>query len=330
MNSTTEMSEADELSVFFDNPDELSEDAEEDQEGQGEDTPPVEADADDDDGEDLDASEVEDDDEIDEGDEPEDDAEEAEEPEAEPLYTVKVDGVEKQVTLKDLQSGYSGQAHLQQRHESLKAQEQAMTQAAQQMQQAQQAVLQLYQQAEQQGFQAPPTPPDLSMMQTDPIGYMEQRAYYDQAQEHWNLQQQQMQQVQQAQHQQEQMLRQQHIAAQQEILAEKLPEFRENREAFQQKLVKGAKEFYDLPADAFENIADAYAIEILNDALAYRGLQAGKKAAKRPKQDARGVTRPTAKSAASQGNRRAKTAMERAKKTQSDDAWADVFLTPET
>lgn len=331
MTDTTAFQTGDpDVDLFFDNPTEPETETDEAPEDNAE--APMEAEAEDV-TDDEDAAEVEAEDADDEDDESEDDdADDDDESEAPDIdmntvFQVKHDGdkvVEK--TLQELINEASGQASLNRRHQELKAQEQALTEAAQQMQQTQNAVLQLYQQAQQMGFQAPPTPPDISLMQTDPIGYIEQKEYYEQARQQWEYQNAQIQSVQQAQEQQQQLLRQQHIAAQQERLAEKFPEFKENKEAFGRRLMEGAKAHYGADPQAFNNITDAVAVEILADALAYRDLKAGKKAARKPERTAKGVTRPQAKSATAAGKKRSAKALERYRKTGSDDDLIDLFL----
>src|SRR6056300_243314 len=160
---------------------------------------------DEDETEDDDDDEPESDDADDEGDEDyEDDVDESEDeqdPEAE-LITVKVDGVEEQVTLEDLKRGYSGQKYVQQ----------GMQKAAEARKEAEAVFNALMSERQklaelvnsvQQGNLTPPKEPSRELFDSDPIGYMEAKMNYDEQMQQYQQQQQQFEQLS-AQQQQEQ------------------------------------------------------------------------------------------------------------------------------
>ena len=112
-----------------------------------------------------------------EDDDDEVESDESEETESE-LYTVKVNGVEEQVTLEDLKRGYSGQKYVQI----------GMQEAAKQRKQAEEVYSTLLQQTQQleslisnvqSGALTPPKEPSRELFETDPVGYMEAKMDYD-------------------------------------------------------------------------------------------------------------------------------------------------------
>lgn len=257
----------------------------------------------------------------------EDDDEPADTQEDSPIR-LKVDGEEVEVSLQDLKNGYAGQASLNKRHTALKEQEQAVANAAQQMQQARDALLQLHQQQSQRGFVPQPLAPNPTMAQTDPIGYIEAKAKYDEDIQAWNVQEAQVQALQAQKANQEQLTRQQHIAAQQQELAQAFPsDFKDepSKQAFQKRLMDGAKEHYGIQPEMFNGITDAFAVKVLNDALKFREIKAGKKAARKQPETPKGATRPRARSKGADAQKRERDIIARAKKSQD---WREVFKTP--
>ena len=97
---------------------------------------------------------------------------EPEEPE-QALFTVKVDGKPKQVTLTELQRGYSGQAFINQNLETLAQAKKQMQEEYSQVQQERQFLADFRQRAESGQVLTPPKPPSRELFQQDPIGYME-------------------------------------------------------------------------------------------------------------------------------------------------------------
>lgn len=172
-------------------------------------------------------AETEGEDDEDESEEVEDDEDETDEQDADEqpqTFTVKVDGEEVEVTLDELRRGYAGQSYIQKGMKEAadlrKQTEETFNALSQQRQQLQTLVQNL----SETGLQAP-TPPDKSLLQRDPIGYMEakeafesQRAEYDQ--KVYAIQQQQAQA-----HAAEQQARQAYVQEQQRLLSQAIPEF---------------------------------------------------------------------------------------------------------
>ena len=271
-----------------------------------------------------DEAEASDEDEETESDDEEPDSDDSE---GEPTFTVKVNGEERKITEQELKNDYAGRAALQQRHEQLKSQEQQFQAFAQAMQQERQQLLQLAQQAQDNGFKRPPSEPDPALMQTDPIGYMEAEATYRQEMKAYQQQQQQLTYQQQQQQALVEQQRQQQLAQAREVLMQEIPEFAdpEKGKAVQKSLIETARA-YQFSDDEIGGITDARTVKLLNDARKYRELQAGKQAAKQPKQESKPVTRPKAKLRDGGKQAMAKKQLQKAKKTQSVEDWAELLL----
>lgn len=255
----------------------------------------------------------------------EEDEEEDDSPET-PLFTVKVDGKDEQVTLEDLQRGYSGQKYVQRgMQENAEARKQINEQAqiaAQQLQQLDHLI-----QGAQSGAFIQPTPPDPAMLHADPIGYMEAKAAYDQqAAEYQNTVNAYNQQVQWQQQQQEAQ-QQSYLAEQRDLLVQAIPEFgdQEKAPALTQKLTTTAMSHYGFGQDELQALADSRQARVLYDAMRYHELvskqtKAVKKVSKAP---------PVAKAGAKTDQRRSKARQQRdrLRKSGSDaDAMGMMFL----
>jgi len=199
--------------------------------------------------------------------------------------------------------------------------------AAQAMQQERQAFLQFAQQAQENGFKNPPSEPDPALMQTDPIGYMEAEAKYRQEMKSYQQEQQQLQFEQQRQQQLSQKQREQMLAQQREQLLEAIPELKDPAKGkeVQAALLNTAKA-YNFTDEEIGGITDARTVQLLNDARKWRELQAGKQAAKQPKQEAKPVTRPKGKVRDGGKQAMAKKKLQQARKSQSLDDWADLLI----
>lgn len=207
-----------------------------------------------------------------EGEEPEAAANDAEpeEVEEEPKYRVKVNGVEVEVTLPELLSGYQREADYRKKtaataeeRRALEAEKAAIEERKQQLENARLQALAA------QGFE--PEPDWEKLFADDPIGAMEQRVKWESAQKR------------RAQAQQE--LQQRHEAAKREIaqreraaLLEKVPEWQDPK-AFDEaaaKMTEAASAHYGIaPNEIAENL-DHRLFLMLKDAMAYRALQEAK------------------------------------------------------
>lgn len=226
-------------------------------------------------------------------------------PEQPQSYTVKVDGQDVTVTLEELQRSYSGQQYIQKgMKEAAEARKKAEAEF-QEFQQHQQRLQDLVQFASNGGF-VPPTPPDIKKLQEDPIGYMEEKAIFEQRAAEYNQAVQQFQQNQQLVSQREQEAQQAYLAEQKDILLREIPDFGdpEKGPALQRKIVDAGVNQYGLTADEINGIADARQIRVLRDAMRYHELlEATKKAAAKTAK-ARPVAKPGAKTDQKRGTTR--------------------------
>jgi len=303
----------------------------EDDDNTDEDLVQAEADADsqndaDDDGEEVDASA--DDDDVDDD---EADADDAEEDGAEQLYTVKVDGRDQQVPLSELLRGYSGQAYIQQGMSQVAQAKQEVEQVYMALQTERQQMAQLFQaaQAGQLPMQ-PPQPPDDSLLQSDPIGYLEQRVKYDKDVAAWQQTQAQVQEMSARQVQAEENARMAYLADQHKQLTQAIPAFAKPETAtkLKQELLSIGAEVYGYSPEELRGVADMRAVRVLHDAAMYRRLMAGKTAQVTPRAAPTTPTlKPGAKQQVTSGKaKRAEQAKSQMKRTGSVDDVARFLL----
>ena len=124
-----------------------------------------------------------------------------------------------------------------------------------------------------------PQAPDPSLVRTDPVAYMEQKAQYEQFTAHLEYLRQQDQQTQQQRQQEAQAKRSEKVNTEWAALLEKAPDLKDKTKfsAFESKLIKFAPEFGFSPQELMEAVPyDHRMALVLKDALAWRKLQASK------------------------------------------------------
>lgn len=258
---------------------------------------------------------------------PDEDAEDDDEADPEPdLYTVTVDGVQRQVTLAELKSGFSGQSSLTKRHNELKAAEDRNRQTFEQLQREQNRFLQLAQQAEQQGFMPPPTPPDPQLIHTDPIGYMTRKAEYDARAQAYYQQQTTIRQAQEQKQAAEKAAFDHYVQGQVQQLLGMIPELAdpEKGPSMQRRLIEGAQTYGYTPEELAQ-AHDARAYAILRDALEYRRLKSVD--AKKVAAEAKPSLTPKAKRKEPPQLARGKI-IAKAKASGRADDWLQAFMEP--
>jgi len=257
----------------------------------------------------VEASESEevDDAEVDDGEEDEevevemsDDDEEADDEadqEAPVLYTVKVDGKEEQVTLEDLQRGYSGQKYVQSKMQEAAAQRKQAEEVYSALLAERQQLVDMYQQMQQGQFLTKPNPPSEELLAEDPIGYIEEKARYDKAVEEYNQQQGKMGEIMQQSEQARERAVQAYLQQEMQSLANVIPEFGDAQKAskLKNKLIDGGQNHYGYSQEEIGQIMDHRAIRVLNDAIKYREIVAGKSKAEAKAKGAKPVIKPGAK-----------------------------------
>lgn len=203
---------------------------------------------------------------------------EAVEDDSETLYDITIDGKPERWTLSQLKQSAAGQGYIQQKMrenaEQSKQIEAAKAQLAQQLN-----VLNTLTQQAQNGELAPPTPPSKELLESDPIGYMQEKEAYETAMGEYNVKMQQVQQLQAQRAQQSEQQKMQHRQEQMQLLQQRVPDFADPQkyEKAAQDMLRGGQEYYGVPQEALMQLTDAVEIEILYDAIRYRRLQANRK-----------------------------------------------------
>ena len=246
----------------------------------------------------------------------------------EPLYTVKVYGEEKKVTLDELRRGYSGQQAIQQGMQQVAEGRKAVEQIYAALQAETQVVQQLRQRLESGSFTAPPTPPSDEMFKDDPIGYMEAKIAYDRKAAQWQQQQMQVQAFEQRQQQIQQQALQQQLQQEMQALQQAIPEFTDPQKAvaLKERLLQTGMA-YGFAPEVLNEIRDAKMVQVLHDAMRYRELMGAKGEADRRVEKARPGVKPGAKKPAKSGKaKQRQQAATRMKQTGSVDDVANFLL----
>jgi hypothetical protein len=252
--------------------------------------------------EDVDDTEVDDgeeDEEVEVEMEDDNEADDEADQEAPVLYTVKVDGKEEQVTLEDLQRGYSGQKYVQQGMQEVAEKRKQTEEVYSHLLAERQQLVEMYQQMQQGQFLTQPSPPSEELLSNDPIGYIEEKARYDKAMDQYNQQQQRMGQVMQESEQARERAVQAYLQQEMSNLVQIIPEFGDAQKAskLKGKLVEGGQNYYGYSQEEIGSIMDSRAIRVLNDAVKYREIMAGKSKAEAKAKGAKPVIKPGAKKA---------------------------------
>lgn len=216
----------------------------------------------------------------------------------EPVYfSVKVDGKEERVTLEDLKRGYSGQKYVQKGMQEVAANRKQTEEVYSALLAERQQLVEMYQQMQQGQFLSKPTPPSDDLLSDDPIGYIEQKARYDKAMEQYNQQQGKMSQIMQQSEQARERAVQAYLQQEMQSLANVIPDFGDAQKAtkLKGKLLDGGQNFYGYTEEEIGSIMDHRAIRVLNDAIKYREIVAGKSKAEQKAKGAKPVIRPGSK-----------------------------------
>ena len=205
-----------------------------------------------------------------------------EEPQAQSSFTVKVDGVEQQVTLDDLKQGYSGQQYVQKGMQEAAQQKKEVESVYTALTNERQQLAELYQSLQSGGFEPPPVKPTKEYFDADPIGYMQKNLEYEEKMGGYNAKMAQLEQVTQKQSEAQQNAKQAYLQEQMQVLQREIPEFAEPQKAtrLKEQLVNVGQNHYGYTADEIGLITDARAIKVLNDAMKYQDIINGKSKAK--------------------------------------------------
>ena len=208
----------------------------------------------------------------------EEDQEEPEDAEQPNTFTVKIDGTEVEVTLDELQRGYSGQKYIQKGMQEVADLRKKAETANATLASAGEAVLALYQQMQAPGFAQPPTPPDETLIGSDPIGYTQDKARYDAAMEKYQQDMSQVQYTLAYQQQAQQQAQQAYLEREMETLRQVMPEFADPEKATKTRdsMLRMGTEIYGYQPEEISAVMDHRAIRVLNDAIKYQEIMRGK------------------------------------------------------
>ncbi len=209
----------------------------------------------------------------------------SEEFEEEPVYTVAVDGEETQVTLEELQKGYSRQQVYTKRSQELAEQRKAFEAEAQQVAQMRDAYAQQLEQLSQYNQQIlGDAEPDWDALAKE---YSAEELFLyktklDQQKEQARQVEAERQAIAQQQAQEQQVQMQKHLAAQREEMLNRIPQWRDEDTRSRERLevIKYAQR-RGFSEQELANATDARAIEILHKAWQWDNLQEKKPAAKK-------------------------------------------------
>jgi len=263
--------------------------------------------------------------------EDDDDDEEAEELEEEPasaLYTVKVDGVEKQVTLDELRRGYSGQEYIQTQMRQVAEGRKEVEAIYTALQNEAQQVAALRQRLEAGNIPQQPVPPSRELFDADPIGYMEAKIKYEEDLASWQQSMGELEQVSTRQKQMQQQALQYHLAQEMQKLQQAIPEFGDREKATQlRQAILETGQSYGYAPEELNEVADSRAVRILHDAMKYRQMMAAQGEVQKKVEKARPVVKPGVKRTATTGKvKQRKQAVSRMKQTGSVDDVAKFLL----
>jgi len=245
------------------------------------------------------------------------------------VFSVKVDGEEKQVTLDDLKRSYSGQAYIQKGMEEAAQQKKQAEQVYQALNEERQQLAQAFQQLQTNGVPQMPQKPSKELMNSDPIAYFEQMEAYREASEQYQQFQQQSQALTQQQSEAQQRAQQAYLAEQAKMLQQEIPEFSDPVKAKEMKetLVRTGVDTYGYTPEEMSQITDARAVKVLADAMKYRQLQQNKGKAVEKTKNARPVVKPGVKRSDTDGKvSRQRKAASRMKKNGGVDDVANFLL----
>jgi hypothetical protein len=287
--------------------------------GQGEE---IEAVAESDDDAEVEASSEQDDEEYDLDDVEVDDEDPVEaQAEDTKLITVKVDGKEEHWTLDQLKQSAAGQAAINKRFQEASEVRKQNEHDRAELQQRQKQFVHSVQQSQQNGFQAP-NPPSRELIESDPIGYMEEKLKYDEAKAQYDQNMFQLQGMHRQNMQAQQAAHQAYLQEQAQVLQEYIPEIVDPKkgQGLKDALVETGVS-YGFSAEEMQAVTDARYVRALNDARKYRELVAKKKSGQTKANKASPVVKAGAKKRQVGNDANRKKAQQRLQKTGSiDDA----------
>jgi hypothetical protein len=214
------------------------------------------------------------------------------------LIPVKINGKTEMWELDDLKRSAAGQGYIQERMRevaSVKKEAESVYQALQSERQ-QLASFANQIQSGQLPLQAP-VAPSRELLSSDPIGYMEARAEYEENVGRFQQTVAQMQHLQMQQTELNSRAHQARLQEQMQQLVQVIPEFADKKTGTQlrDQIIKTAKDVYGLEEEALMQVSDARHVRILHDAMRYRQMIGARDGVEQKVQKARPAIKPGAK-----------------------------------
>lgn len=224
---------------------------------------------------------------------------EPQEEEAEPTYRVKIDGEEVEVTQSDLLKGYSRTQDYKRKTEALASERRAVEARAKEVEQSLEKERAQYVQRLTEFLQASPKdePPAIDLLESDPIGYMREKAAWEQRQARRAQAEQELRNhYQQAETKQREEYAE-HLKREAEALSEKWPEYADAKkgQSTRTELRAFLKTAYGYQDGEIDSLVDHRAVLLARDAMLYRRLQAAKPKAEQKVQQLPKVVKPGVK-----------------------------------
>ena len=210
-----------------------------------------------------------------------------------PVFTVKIDGTDKQVTLSELKRGYGGQQFVQKGMQEAASQRKQAEEVYAALLNERQQIAKLYQEIQGGQIATPPKAPSREMFDSDPLGYMEAKMNYDDDVAKYQQQNEKFQELSAQQSQAEQSARQAYLMREVETLKTVIPELGNPERAgkFKEQILI-AGQAYGYTADEISQVVESRALHVLRDAMKYREIMSGKKKADEKAQSARPKSAP--------------------------------------
>jgi hypothetical protein len=193
-------------------------------------------------------------------------------------HSVKVDGINVEVSLDELKQGYSGQKYVQKGMQEAAAQRKQAEEVYSSLLNDRKQLTNLYEQLTNGDLVRPPREPSREEFESDPLGYMNKKLQFDEEKQGYDAKMAQLQVVAQQNSEAEQQAHKAYIQREMEELHKVLPEFGNPEKAnkIKDKLVIAGKAHYGYTEEEISQVMDHRAIQVLHDAMKYQDIIAGK------------------------------------------------------
>ena len=246
------------------------------------------------------------------------------------LIPVKVDGKIEMWTIDQLKQSAAGQGYIQKQMRENAETKKQVSEAYQQLLNERQALAQMYQQLSTgQAPALPPRPPADELLDSDPIGYMQDKARYDRELQAYQQTALQMQQLQAQQAELTNRARQAYMEDQKKLLVQVIPEFSDQKAgtALRDQIVRTATQDYGYDPQELSGVTDHRHVRVLHDAMRYRQMMAERKGVEESKvSKARPVVKPGSQMKQDPSRQVKKRQMATAKKTGRVEDFVDLLF----